>query len=787
MKIAFRNFLTTLRRYRTSSLMNIGGLTVAFTAFYLILVQVQFDLTYNRCFPGAERIYHVMAKDNLVGDYAGWVNRPVTEKAIASTPSVEAGGCLWGGFSSQIVWTANPGGKGYDLKQASVGDLTLPLLDLFSFESVAGDVHDLKRPKTVILSRKTAERLGVQCGDLIWVETENPTGENSREVVAIFADFPRNSLLHDCEVACNLGDKFMDDWGEWSFNYFVRLHEGTSPEEFEQQYLKAFAESGRGEPGADFVRLMPLKELYFHETGYGEHGSWATTYTLLGIAVLIIVLAFVNFINFFFALVPVRLKTVNTFKIFGAPTAALRFSFLFEAVGLVICALLLSLYFVYVLSGTPVVDYISASIVPHDHLFVTLLTLFIALFMAVVAGGYPAYYITSFAPALAVKGRFGGTRRGRQIRMALLAVQFTIAAGLITATLFMARQYLFMTNYDIGLNTKNLISVSCERNRCSPQQVRDALQSDPRIADITLTPTIFLSVQRMGWGREFKGQNISMHVLPVQSDFLRFMGIPITEGRDFTSDDALKEGGVLIFNETSSKQYDIHPGDKINGFNGPAPVVGICRDFHSASLRSEIGPFALYVLPHGYSGYWADFNVIYLRLQPDAPVGEVAESVRQQLAAMNTHIQPSEVEVRRFEEEIGGNYLKEKRLMIYVATFALLAIAIALLGVFGLVLFETQYRRHEVAVRKVMGATTGEILGLFNRHYLTVACISCLVATPVVWYAIGLWYRGFAYHTDRAWWVFALGCLIVLAITVLTVTVRSWRAANTNPVECMKN
>ena len=156
------------------------------------------------------------------GSWQSWINRPVSERVIASASGVEAGGCSWGGFGSGLVWRQNASRMGYDKFAVSAGAISVPLLDVFSFRSVEGDVHDMARSGSVIVSRRTAERLDVGVGDMLWVDTENPSPENAREIVAVFEDFPDNSLLAECEVAYDLGDRCLDDPSEWSFNYFVK-------------------------------------------------------------------------------------------------------------------------------------------------------------------------------------------------------------------------------------------------------------------------------------------------------------------------------------------------------------------------------------------------------------------------------------------------------------------------------------------------------------------------------------------------------------------------------------
>ena len=444
MKIAFRNFLTTLRRYKVSSLLNIVGLTLAFTACYIILAQVRWELTYNRTLKDSEHIFLIEGTDWLApGRWDAWLNRPMTERFITDTPEIEAGGCTWGDFRPAVVLRENASKMGYDRFTINTGSISLSLLDVFEFQPVAGDVHDLKRAQSVIISRSTAEQLGIGIGDMVWCNTDQPSAENAREVVAVFEDFPQNSLLADCQIAMDLGEQSLYEPSEWSYHYYVRLHTGADPHAIVQEWQKIYQEmypedaaTGNVTPTEVPFRLSCIRNLYFESDAQVPcaQGSAATTYTLLGIALLVIALAFINFVNFFFALVPIRIRTVNTFKIFGAPNAALRFSFIFEAVGLVLVALFLTWYLSFAIQGTELASYISAPLNLTQNLPVIGILLTIAVAMALVASLYPAWYITSFPPAMVIKGSFSGTAGGRRLRTLLLGFQFTISLGLIIAT-----------------------------------------------------------------------------------------------------------------------------------------------------------------------------------------------------------------------------------------------------------------------------------------------------------------------------------------------------------------
>ena len=810
MKIAFRNFLTTLRRYKISSLLNVIGLTLAFTAFYVIMTQVWWELGYNRSLHEADRIYLVENEDWYEpGKWSSWLNRPVPERVIASPAGVEVWGCMWGGFGSGTCWTRNEPSFGYNKFSASCGSVSLPFLDVFAFRSVEGDVHDIGKPKSVIVSREAAERMRVGVGSLIWVDTDEPQPDGAMEVVAVFEDFPDNSLLGECEVVKNLGETNLYTTSEWSFNYFVKFRPGADPDEFARQWTNVNQEMQReaaekraaagdaadddDESGIYGVRLSPVSDLYFESDSQApcRQGSVVTTYTLLGIAVLVIVLAFINFVNFFFALVPVRIRTVNTFKVFGAPASSLRFNFVFEAFGLVLIALLAAWYVSFALQGTEFASYISASLALSQNLEVVGLVAVVAFVMALAASLYPAWYITSFAPALVVKGSFGGTRSGRRLRTLLLGVQFFISIGLIIATSFIRLQHDYMMHYDMGFDKENLLAVRLsERGAVSYDALRQKLLSDPQVKDVTGATSRLVSVGRMGWGREFKGRQVAFQSYVVQPDFLRVMGIPITDGRDFLESDFDKELGTMIFNEAARREFEMQVGDRINGFVSPdEQIVGFCADFNFKPLQYGVSPFCFYLLPKKIQqeNYWHLPHVVYVRMTPGADIAAVTAHIRRCIAEVDPRTEPGDIVVRVFDEELGLEYDNERKLTAIVGLFALLAVVIALMGVFGLVLFETQHRRREIAVRRVMGASRGEILAMFNRRYVMLVAVCFVLAVPVSIWAVRHWLAGFAYAVPLYWWVFALALAGVLAVTALTVTVRSWRAVNENPAESVKS
>ena len=284
-------------------------------------------------------------------------------------------------------------------------------------------------------------------------------------------------------------------------------------------------------------------------------------------------------------------------------------------------------------------------------------------------------------------------------------------------------------------------------------------------------------------------QRVSIEAYTVRWNFRKMMAIATPDGRDSLEPDEQKETGMLIGNEAARREYGFELGDEIGGFCGNDPLVGVCADFNFRPMQYSVIPFVFYVIPEEMSqknGGRASL-LLYLRYRPEADVAEVADYLRQCIAETDPHLTPGEIEIRTFEDELGLEYAKERRLATVVGLFTLLSVVIALMGVFGIVLFETQHRRREVAVRKVMGATTAEVLRLFNRHYIRLVIVSFVIAAPLSLWIVRRWLASFAYRTPIHWWVFAAAFVAVLLVTIGTVTFCSWRTANENPANSVKS
>ncbi len=792
MKIILHNFFVSLKRYTASSVLNIIGLAAALSSFYVITVQVYWELTYNRGFADVDRVFRVEMPAFDGNGYMASVSRPIAEKCIAASPDVESAGAIRS--LSHYDVTVVRGGETEHFTPA-YASVTASIVDVLGLEIVAGDASEFSAEKRkVLLSESRAEQLGLGVGDTFYMGN-SIVPEKLVEVAAIYRDLPENNVFGSNPFMCDIGDLEINDFSQWNYCYYVKLRDASARERFEQtwheQVQQLLVDKGESDMSAVDLsaRLTPLPDMYFCtdcSSRYDARGNRTTVYILMCVSILLVAIALINFVNFFFAMVPARIRAVNTFKIFGASASSLRANFIFEAAGLVLTALLVGWWLALLLSESDVASLFSTSLAVGDNPQSVIFTLLAAAAIVLVGSVYPAYYITSFAPAFVVKGSFASSPSGRALRNVLVGLQFVISISMVIAALTVKMQHSYMLNRDMGFDRENLLTMYCPGPRSDALTAE--LENIVGVKDVGWASGDIVAESRMGWGRSLHDEPIYFECYPVSNDFLRVLGVEITEGRDFRPEDELKATGTFIFNETARRSFGLTLEDRIGGHAGQTDIVGFCRDFNFKPLQYGIEPFAFYV--YG-SEPWAYLQYLLVRTEAGADIRRVVEQIRSTvyryypLASTDESIVKF-YDVRFFDDDLGILYAKEARLTKLVTLFTLVSVAIALMGVFGLVLFETQHRRREISVRKVYGATTAEILRMFNRKFMIIVLVCFVIAAPLTYWGLNSWLDNFAYRTPIHWWIFLLALVVVAAITSLTVTVRSYRAANADPAESIK-
>ena len=791
-----------------SSILNILGLTAAFAALYIILVQVHHDLTYNKALKDSDRIYCMMVGDQFA-DYgaSSWICRPIAEAVIAASPDVEAGGCAYIGKNCPTAYIILEDNRQMQVK---IGAFSEGGKDVFGLELVAGNWDDWINGITYAVSESTAQRLGVQVGDVAKLRKQDWRGISMEDavIVAIYKDMPANSDAASFDMCYNIGKQGLDNWSEWGYNYFVKLREGADPVAFDEAAKPAMKDANMRANGVDptslseeelaqweesvnniKLRLMKLTDTYFAKNinAPGKTGNRTTTMTLLAIAIVVVVIAFINYINFFFAMVPIRLRNINTRKILGSSRFSLVMSFVGESVTMVVIALALAVAVVTLFRQSTLVALIDTPLHFGQNWGIAALTVGSGLLVSVAASLYPALFATSFNPAFALKGTLGTTQKGKAFRIGLIGLQFTVSIALIICAIFVHEQRQFMLNRDMGFDKEQLLTVmtTVRIGYLEHETAENRLKADAAIKDVAWGDGPFVLDERMGWNRDFKGGKVHWQCYPVSWNFLDFMGIELAEGRDFTPSDEQSENGVYILNETAQKMYDIQVGDQIQGHtNGLAEVAGICKDFNYSALRNEIGPFALYVFG---KNPWRPCMQLFVRTEAGVDVPAVMKRIQTILNELDPDIAAEDYDVQLFDQTLQSQYKKEQNLSKLITLFTILAIVISLMGVFGLVMFETEHRRKEIGIRRVHGATVGQILAMFNSRFVKIVLVCFVIAVPVSIVIMRRYLEGFAYQVPLHVWVFVLALLAVLAVTIAVVTLRSLRAATVNPVKSLRN
>ena len=809
MKIAFKNFLMTLKRYKVASLLNVLGLTLAFVAFYVIASQVWFTITYNGSFPNADRTY--LISPDFGGGNDGEVkwstNSPgnLAYTAAEQFPGAEEVASTMPYPRISRIWI-----KRNDYTMDSFNEYvyqgTANVPTFFGFECLAGDFSQLKEPNTVAMARSKSEKLGAGVGDVIYFEggpmhdDGKPTVQQT--IVAIYEDMPKNCMFSHWGIMQNDEGVYTEGNNNWNYSNFVRMREGADINGYIEIFKKGYADWFLGmvqewmamvedpeekamaqeelESGAQVLetRLVSLDKLYydgnFYDSGNFRTGKRSTPIILGSIAFIIVLIAFINFVNFFFALVPVRMRAVNICKVFGASQGTLRWNFLFEAIGLVLLAMALTFYLMIVIKDSFITNYSICSLALSDNIPVIIMVVALMVLLAVVAALYPAFYITRFNASLGVKGGFAQSATGRRLRSIMVGVQFTVAMILIIVTAVFFLQYRYMIKYDLGFDRENIVTFASWDLGTRPETVVERLQQHPDAVDVTASAVNLFRCNQM-WGREYEGKEYVVRANPVRWNFLDFFGFEIIDGNGFIPSSAERDEIVMM----NRMHRDI--GIPIGYKEGKQyPYVGIIKDIRLTSLAQDDEYYAFYCAE-------ADSRMshFYIRLRAGANVEAFAEYVKN----LSKELAPAadKPELYYLEEWVESLYKQTKKDMVLIGMFAVLAIVIALMGVFGIVMFETQHRRSEIAVRKVYGATTAQMIGMLNLRYVWIVLGCFVVAAPVAWYITSRWLEQFANRIASPWWIYVVALAVVLAVTVGLVTLRSWKAATENPADVVKS
>lgn len=789
MKTIWINLLTIARKFKFATLLNLTGFAVAFSAFLIIMMQLHFEYTYEDCYPDAKRIYRV--ERGFTGGSVSILSRPYIDAVLQSSPHIQAG-TLVSPFPNTFYFVidGDPNQAGYVEKVAYCYP---DLQRVFSFEMTEGTADCLAESNKIIIPQSMAIKLfGTQpaLGQVLrpmYKEMAEMIGIEYLEIGGVYKDFPKNTQMNN-RIYMNMGKESLDNWDNNNFLCYVLLDEQTAPEDLIINFNKHFDFSKYGKDASATLALTPIKDLYYqpdkYNEGYQKTGNKDTSRLLFFISLLVIAVAAINYTNFSTSIAPMRLKSINTQKVLGASDFLLRKTLLAETLTVCLLAYLAALSIVDALSRTDFISFVDTDLDFAVHRPVIWLTGAIAVGIGLIAGLYPAYYMVKFPPAMVLKGSFGLSPAGKRLRTVLVSVQFIVSFALIIGAFFIYAQNQYLRNYNVGF-VRDQIAILGTGFRC--MQHKDVyvnkLKESPDIEDVAFSMFKFGGTNTyMQWGgseSSYRGKGFGCYVLPVSWNFFDMMEIGY-EGQPLNPSYDSPERTYMIPNLKLKNEFDMQVDAKIDvpwraeeGYT----IAGFTDNVNPKSLKYGVENICFMLGGNNYNYY------SYVRIKGGSDVRQAVDHIRRTVK----EIDPSwPVDIEFFDTIYDNLYKKEQNTSKMIFLFSMLAVVISVMGVFALVVFETQYRYKEIGIRKVHGATIGSILWMFNRHYLAILAGCFVIAAPFAWYGVQEWLQGFAYKTPMHWWIYALTFLIVTFITFATVTYQCWRTAVKNPTDSIK-
>ena len=790
-----KSLLYMFRRYRLATLLNLLGLGVAVATFYLFMTQVIYNRTYNHNIHNYEHMYRLEIYGNFGDVWGANVCRPFVT-ILKDIPQIKN------------VTYISPYVNETDVK---VGNRTItvpsinmgkPGIEFFTGKLLSGSSKTCGEGYNVIVNRSTAEKM-FGTANAAGKTFEGENGEGSKTtvtVVGVSEDMPDNCTLPNGVYICE-NESVMNDWSEWSFNVYMLLDDGANPKKVERAIKLAFMKvngvSEKDEKRFDKevnmkFRISPMDDIYFSGVGKQDKGNRNLVGVLTVASVFVLFIAMLNLLNFSLSEIPMRMRGINTRRVMGASIGSLRLKMIMENVMFAFVALLIGIVLVIAFQRSETcMKLVSGDIHFASHMVLAAVMAVSVLVVGALSAVVPAFYSTSFTPAMVLKGSFGLSPRGRRLRMAIMAVQFCLAFALTIYIGVMSSQSSYIFNSDYGFN-KNEVFYTwlSEEAQAKKDAVRAELKKLPFVESVGFAQNaIGTSDGYMGWGRGDGDHHMVLQVLPCDYEYLRTMQLKIVEGRDFRESDM--KTGAYVLNKAAMAQYKwLVVGDSIGrqsnwGSQSNYNIVGVCNNFKLKSMRCDNSNVAVAFVIFGPDmAEWGDrCGQVFVRVAKNQ---DKIEAKRRIAEVLNRLDGSQKYEMWFLDDDLQQTYVEEFRFISQVKLFAIICIIITIIGVFSLTMFETEYRRKEIAIRKVMGSSIGSVVRLFAMRYALPLVVAFVVAAPVGWWLSNSWLQSFAEHTPIHWWLFPLSFVLVSAVVVITVIIQSWRVATANPVESIK-
>ena len=784
----FKNYvLVTVRNLRknsTYSLLNIIGLAVGMTAFILIGLYVQYELSFDRYHKNADRIYRVIREGRA------FTPAPLGPELKEKIPEFEAAARILRSpntlvsreqnhFLEEEFYWADPG-----------------TFNIFSIPFIDGDPKTaLADPSAIVLSQRTAEKYFGDAEPMGKILTVSERYEF--RVSGVFENMPANShFVMDVVVPYKTYFQITtNDITRWTSNFsytYVLLGEDADPEAAENKIhpiieIPLLKAAGVKEPYPKYFFIQPMTEIHLHshlEQEIGLNNDMKHILLFSSIAFLILVIACVNYMNLGTARSLRRGKEVGLRKVVGAKKDQLIVQFLGESLAMAVLAMIIAI--MMVLAALPAFNnlvqrQIHLNPLHNPQLFLGLA--FITLFVGLFAGSYPAMRISGFRPISVLSGTFIRSPRGSSLRSILVLFQFAITIVLIICTIAVREQLRFIKTVDMGYAKEQIITLPVRAGsvRRNIQSIRTELLQSSAIVALSTSGRLPNNIDTFT-SRDWTGRNpdepIPIYYNTADHDYIDLFGMQIVQGRNFSRDFPSDEQGAFLVNETAVKvaEWESPIGRKFTHWSGQTgKIVGIIKDFHLHSLHRPIEPLYIFLNPR-------DFSHIAIKIKPT----NIPATIDYVKEVMKKFSPSTPFSYSFFDEVFERAYFTEQRMGRVFGAFASLAIFIACLGLFGLTTFAAEQRTKEIGIRKVLGASVSRIFLLLSKEFIRWVLLANLIAWPVAYFAMNKWLENFAYRIHIGMEAFLISGGTALLIAYLTVSYQSIKSARANPADSLR-
>jgi putative ABC transport system permease protein len=786
----FTNLIKTTFRYILKhfsySLLNIAGLTLGITSALFLIIYSANEISYDRYHDKADRIYRVSSKISEPDDQFTWIfaQIPFAPQVAQDYPEVEA----YVRFIPMGRTLFKYEDKEFNEDNFNYVDSTL--FDVFTYKVLKGEVKTaLMEPNKIVLTKTTAAKY---FGDADPIGKSLKTDERTYEVTGVIEDVPYNSHFRfDAVASRNNLPKELGSWGNFGVFTYLLFPENTDIKAFEKKiqgmydkYMKSIFES----MGIKIeYQLEPITHIHLYSNNASEPeptGSIAYVYIFAIVAIFLVLIAAMNYVNLATARSAKRAREVGLRKVAGSDRGTIMLQFLAESVAFTLISLVISLVLLVLL--LPKFNELAGRTFDLHAVFsplVLLTAMGILLLVGIIGGSYPAFFLSRFSPVTVMKGEITQGTAGSIFRKVLVIIQFTVSVVMIICTLVVFRQLHYMKNMDQGFDQTNVIALQLDRqlNRKYPL-LKQALLENKEIRYVTSTTTpigegsgkVIFNVET-DQGMVQKGVNFAF----VDHDFIETMGIKMKEGRDFRQDMPSDTLYAVVVNETFVKRmaWKEPLGKKVELGDSNfvrARVIGVMKDYHQTGMYNEVESMMLVYREFG--------NIIYVKLS-----GKNTKGTLDFIEKTWKDLFPDQLYTYTYlTDRFKGQFKADEKRGLIFTLFTLLAIFIACQGLFGLASYMVEQRTKEIGIRKVLGANEGSILKLIAKEFITLSGIGILIAVPIAWYFMHNWLKNYVYRIHIGVILVLAAALITIIITFITVSYKAYQASVMNPASSIK-